>query len=291
MDRVFIVLHKDVILKYSNVNEFLNQVAVRDPNQPEFLQAVKEVMGSLWPFIAKNPQYGDHGLLERLVEPERAIQFRVAWVDDNNQVQVNRAYRVQFNSAIGPFKGGMRFHPSVNLSILKFLGFEQVFKNALTTLPMGGGKGGSDFDPKGKSDGEVMRFCQALMVELYRHLGPNTDVPAGDIGVGGREVAYMAGMMKKVQKMQADMKKMQDELKKKTVEVSVGGGVVKVVMNGEKQMQSLVIDKAAVDPEDVEMLQDLILSAVNQAMVKVDEMMASEMSKLTSGLNLPAGLF
>ena len=198
MDHVFIVLHKDVILKYSNVNEFLNQVAVRDPNQPEFLQAVKEVMGSLWPFIAKNPQYGDHGLLERLVEPERAIQFRVAWVDDNNQVQVNRAYRVQFNSAIGPFKGGMRFHPSVNLSILKFLGFEQVFKNALTTLPMGGGKGGSDFDPKGKSDGEVMRFCQALMVELYRHLGPNTDVPAGDIGVGGREVGFMAGMMKKL---------------------------------------------------------------------------------------------
>ncbi len=198
MDHVFIVLHKDVILKYSNVNEFLNQVAVRDPNQPEFLQAVKEVMGSLWPFIAKNPQYGDHGLLERLVEPERAIQFRVAWVDDNNQVQVNRAYRVQFNSAIGPFKGGMRFHPSVNLSILKFLGFEQVFKNALTTLPMGGGKGGSDFDPKGKSDGEVMRFCQALMVELYRHLGPNTDMPAGDIGVGGREVGFMAGMMKKL---------------------------------------------------------------------------------------------
>ena len=185
-------------MKYSNMNEFLNQVAVRDPNQPEFLQAVKEVMGSLWPFIAKNPQYGEQGLLERLVEPERAIQFRVAWVDDNNQVQVNRAYRVQFNSAIGPFKGGMRFHPSVNLSILKFLGFEQVFKNALTTLPMGGGKGGSDFDPKGKSDGEVMRFCQALMVELYRHLGPNTDVPAGDIGVGGREVAYMAGMMKKL---------------------------------------------------------------------------------------------
>ena len=198
MDHVFIVLHKDVILKYSNVNEFLNQVAVRDPNQPEFLQAVKEVMGSLWPFIAKNPQYGDHGLLERLVEPERAIQFRVAWVDDNNQVQVNRAYRVQFNSAIGPFKGGMRFHPSVNLSILKFLGFEQTFKNALTTLPMGGGKGGSDFDPKGKSEGEIMRFCQALMIELYRHLGSNTDIPAGDIGVGGREVGYMAGMMKKL---------------------------------------------------------------------------------------------
>ncbi|VTM89967.1 NADP-specific glutamate dehydrogenase [Raoultella ornithinolytica] len=148
--------------------------------------------------MRKNPRYRQLSLLERLVEPERAIQFRVVWVDDRNQVQVNRAWRVQFNSAIGPYKGGMRFHPSVNLSILKFLGFEQTFKNALTTLPMGGGKGGSDFDPKGKSDGEVMRFCQALMTELYRHLGPDTDVPAGDIGVGGREVGFMAGMMRKL---------------------------------------------------------------------------------------------
>ena len=177
---------------------FLARVQQRDPNQTEFAQAVREVMTTLWPFLEENPRYRQMNLLERLVEPERAIQFRVVWVDDRNQVQVNRAWRVQFNSAIGPYKGGMRFHPSVNLSILKFLGFEQTFKNALTTLPMGGGKGGSDFDPKGKSDGEVMRFCQALMTELYRHLGPDTDVPAGDIGVGGREVGFMAGMMRKL---------------------------------------------------------------------------------------------
>ena len=173
---------------------FLTRVQQRDPHQTEFAQAVREVMTTLWPFLEENPRYRQLALLERLVEPERVIQFRVVWVDDRNQVQVNRAWRVQFNSAIGPYKGGMRFHPSVNLSILKFLGFEQTFKNALTTLPMGGGKGGSDFDPKGKSDGEVMRFCQALMTELYRHLGPDTDVPAGDIGVGGREVGFMAGM-------------------------------------------------------------------------------------------------
>ena len=185
-------------MKYNTLNEFLDYVKARDAHQPEFLQAVEEVMTSLWPFIEKNPQYAAHGLLERLVEPERAIQFRVSWVDDQGQTHVNRAFRVQYNSAIGPFKGGMRFHPSVNLSILKFLGFEQTFKNALTTLPMGGGKGGSDFDPKGKSEGEIMRFCQALMIELYRHLGSNTDIPAGDIGVGGREVGYMAGMMKKL---------------------------------------------------------------------------------------------
>ncbi|KAF1705723.1 NADP-specific glutamate dehydrogenase [Pseudoxanthomonas suwonensis] len=178
--------------------EFLERVQRRDPGQPEFLQAVKEVTASLWPFLERHPQYARDGLLDRLVEPERVLQFRVAWVDDRGQVQVNRAFRVQHSSAIGPFKGGMRFHPSVNLSILKFLAFEQTFKNALTTLPMGGGKGGSDFDPKGRSDGEVMRFCQALMLELYRHLGPDTDVPAGDIGVGAREVGYMAGMMKKL---------------------------------------------------------------------------------------------
>lgn len=177
---------------------FLTRVQQRDPHQTEFAQAVREVMTTLWPFLEENPRYRQLALLERLVEPERVIQFRVVWVDDRNQVEVNRAWRVQFNSAIGPYKGGMRFHPSVNLSILKFLGFEQTFKNALTTLPMGGGKGGSDFDPKGKSDGEVMRFCQALMTELYRHLGPDTDVPAGDIGVGGREVGFMAGMMRKL---------------------------------------------------------------------------------------------
>lgn len=184
--------------QYKTVDDFLLMLQKRDANQPEFLQAVREVFSSLWPFLQQNPRYTEQGLLERLVEPERVIQFRVSWLDDRGVVQVNRAWRVQFSSAIGPFKGGMRFHPSVNLSILKFLGFEQTFKNALTTLPMGGGKGGSDFDPKGKSNGEIMRFCQALMTELYRHLGPDTDVPAGDIGVGGREVGYMAGMMKKL---------------------------------------------------------------------------------------------
>ncbi|MGU5714584.1 NADP-specific glutamate dehydrogenase [Aeromonas taiwanensis] len=177
---------------------FLAQVASRNPHQPEFIQAVSEVIASIWPYVERHPRYLQHGLLERLVEPERLVQFRVSWVDDRGQVQVNRGYRVQHNSAIGPFKGGMRLHPSVDLSVLKFLAFEQTFKNALTTLPMGGGKGGSDFDPKGKSEGEVMRFCQALMLELHRHLGANTDVPAGDIGVGGREVSYMAGMMKKL---------------------------------------------------------------------------------------------
>ena len=182
----------------ASMNEFLRQIEQRDPLQPEFLQAVREVMMSLWPFLEKHPRYREHGLLERLCEPDRVIQFRVAWVDDKGKTQVNRAFRVQHSMAIGPYKGGMRFHPSVNQSILKFLAFEQTFKNALTTLPMGGGKGGSDFDPKGKSDGEVMRFCQALMLELYRHLGPDTDVPAGDIGVGAREVGFMAGMMKKL---------------------------------------------------------------------------------------------
>jgi len=185
-------------LTTSSLDDFINAVARRDPAQPEYLQAVREVMSSLWPFLARHPHYRDQALLERLVEPDRAIQFRVAWVDDRGRTQVNRAFRVQHSMAIGPYKGGMRFHPSVNLSILKFLAFEQSFKNALTTLPMGGGKGGSDFDPKGKSDGEVMRFCHALMQELHRHLGPDTDVPAGDIGVGAREVGFMAGMMKKL---------------------------------------------------------------------------------------------
>ncbi|MDO9244239.1 MAG: NADP-specific glutamate dehydrogenase [Rhodocyclaceae bacterium] len=185
-------------MKYQKLDDFLNYVKARDPHQPEFLQAVHEVMGSVWGFIAANPRYAEDAILERLVESERVIQFRVSWVDDKGLPQTNRAFRVQHNSAIGPFKGGMRFHPSVNLSILKFLAYEQTFKNALTTLPMGGGKGGSDFDPKGKSRNEIMRFCQALIVELYRHLGPDTDVPAGDIGVGGREVGFMAGMMKKL---------------------------------------------------------------------------------------------
>ena len=182
----------------ASLEAFLAKVEQRDGNQPEFLQAIREVFTSIWSFLEKNPKYRSEALLERLVEPERIIQFRVAWTDDKGEVQVNRAFRIQFNSAIGPFKGGMRFHPSVNQSILKFLGFEQIFKNALTTLPMGGAKGGSDFDPKGKSDAEVMRFCQALMTELYRHIGPDTDVPAGDIGVGAREVGYLTGMMKKL---------------------------------------------------------------------------------------------
>jgi glutamate dehydrogenase (NADP+) len=179
-------------------DEFMGWVRARNPNEPEFLQAVDEVAASLAPVMERHPEYRSARLLERISEPERVISFRVTWTDDAGAVQVNRGYRVQFNSAIGPYKGGLRFHPSVNLSILKFLGFEQVFKNSLTTLPMGGGKGGSDFDPKGKSDAEVMRFCQAFMAELFRHIGPDTDVPAGDIGVGGREVGYLFGQYKKL---------------------------------------------------------------------------------------------
>ncbi len=182
----------------SDLNTLFQQIKQRDPNQTVFHQAVEEVFGSLQPFLAKNPKYMQHGLLERIVEPERVIMFRVSWVDDKGQVQVNRGYRVQMNSAIGPYKGGLRFHPTVDLGVLKFLAFEQVFKNALTTLPMGGGKGGSDFDPKGKSDGEVMRFCQAFMTELSRHIGADLDVPAGDIGVGGREIGYLYGQYKRV---------------------------------------------------------------------------------------------
>nr|WP_256260903.1 NADP-specific glutamate dehydrogenase [Shewanella sp. NIFS-20-20] len=182
----------------TSLTEFLADVAEKNAYQDEYMQAVKEVLTSIWPFVEAHPHYLTSGVLERLVEPERLIQFRVSWVDDQGQIRVNRAFRIQHNSAIGPYKGGMRFHPSVNQSVLKFLAFEQTFKNALTTLPMGGGKGGSDFDPKGKSTGEVMRFCQALMLELYRHVGANTDVPAGDIGVGAREIGFMAGMMKKL---------------------------------------------------------------------------------------------
>ncbi len=173
-------------------------VKVRDPFEKEFHQAVTEVIESVKPVLDKNPEYRHAGIMERIVEPERLILFRVPWVDDQGAVKVNRGFRVEMNSAIGPYKGGLRFHPSVNLSILKFLAFEQVFKNALTTLPMGGGKGGSDFDPKGKSDNEVMRFCQSFMSELYRHIGPDTDIPAGDIGVGGREIGYLFGMYKKL---------------------------------------------------------------------------------------------
>ena len=181
-----------------DLDNLFKNIKQRDPNQPVFHQAVEEVFGSLAPFLAKNPKYTQHGLLERIVEPERVIMFRISWVDDKGQVQVNRGYRVQMNSAIGPYKGGLRFHPTVDLGVLKFLAFEQVFKNALTTLPMGGGKGGSDFDPKGKSDGEVMRFCQAFMTELYRHIGADTDIPAGDIGVGGREIGFLYGQYKRI---------------------------------------------------------------------------------------------
>ena len=176
----------------------LQSIEQRNPGQPEFMQAVEEILFSLKPVIGRHKEYQDAKILERVTEPERQIMFRVAWQDDKGEVHVNRGIRVEFSSAIGPYKGGLRFHPSVNLSIIKFLGFEQVFKNALTTLPMGGGKGGSDFDPKGKSDSEVMRFCQAFMTELYRHIGPDTDVPAGDIGVGGREVGYMYGQYKRI---------------------------------------------------------------------------------------------
>ncbi|MEG0144226.1 MAG: Glu/Leu/Phe/Val dehydrogenase dimerization domain-containing protein, partial [Akkermansia sp.] len=176
----------------------LESVRGKNGHEPEFLQAVQEVLGTIEPVLAANKKYENGAILERIVEPERTILFRVPWVDDQGKVQVNRGYRVEFNSAIGPFKGGIRFHPSVNLGILKFLGFEQTFKNSLTTLPMGGGKGGADFDPKGKSDNEVMSFCQSFMTELSRHIGANTDIPAGDIGVGGREIGYMFGQYKRI---------------------------------------------------------------------------------------------
>ncbi len=185
-------------LKNTYLKKVYEGVALKNAHEPEFLQAVQEVFESLEPVVERRPDLEKNGIMERLVEPDRTVMFRVPWVDDNGKVQVNRGFRVQFNSAIGPYKGGLRLHPSVNLSIIKFLGFEQVFKNSLTTLPMGGGKGGSDFDPKGKSDAEVMRFCQSFMTELQRHIGPNTDVPAGDIGVGGREIGYLFGQYKRL---------------------------------------------------------------------------------------------
>jgi len=181
-----------------SVSEFMQGIIAKNPAENEFHQAVEEVVESLWPVLDKRPEYRKAKILERICEPERVIMFRVPWVDDKGEVQVNRGFRIEMNSAIGPYKGGLRFHPSVNLGILKFLAYEQVFKNSLTTLPMGGGKGGSDFDPKGKSDTEVMRFCQSFMSELFRHIGPNTDVPAGDIGVGGREIGFLFGQYKKL---------------------------------------------------------------------------------------------
>ncbi len=183
---------------HEQVQHFMNEVTAQNPHEPEFIQAVQEVAETVIPFISNHPKYAKEQILKRMVEPERVIMFRVPWTDDDGNVQVNRGYRVEFNSAIGPYKGGLRFHPTVNLSVLKFLGFEQVFKNSLTTLPMGGGKGGADFNPKGKSDREVMQFCQSFMTELSRHIGPNTDVPAGDIGVGGREIGYMFGQYKRL---------------------------------------------------------------------------------------------
>ncbi len=183
---------------HEQISAFMAEVAAQNPNEAEFIQAVQEVAETVIPFIANHPKYTEHRILERMVEPERILMFRVPWTNDAGEVQVNKGYRIEFNSAIGPYKGGLRFHPTVNLSVLKFLGFEQVFKNSLTTLPMGGGKGGSNFNPKGKSDNEVMRFCQSFMTELSRHIGPNTDVPAGDIGVGGREIGYMFGQYKRL---------------------------------------------------------------------------------------------
>tara|TARA_B100002052_G_scaffold297052_1_gene326824 strand:+ start:888 stop:2213 length:1326 start_codon:yes stop_codon:yes gene_type:complete len=180
------------------MNEFLDSVKTKNPNEVEFHQAVHEVVETIWDFVSDNPHYQYNSILERITEPERVLMFRVPWMDDKGKIHINKGYRIEFNSAIGPYKGGLRFHPSVNLSILKFLGFEQVFKNSLTTLPMGGGKGGADFDPKGKSDAEVMRFCQSFMTELSRHIGANTDVPAGDIGVGGREIGFMFGQYKRL---------------------------------------------------------------------------------------------
>ncbi len=182
----------------SKIDAFMQEVEARNGHEPEFMQAVQEVAETVIPYIVTQDIYHGKNILMRMVEPERAVTFRVSWVDDQGEIQVNRGYRIQMNSAIGPYKGGLRFHPTVNMSILKFLAFEQVFKNSLTTLPMGGGKGGSDFDPKGKSDGEIMRFCQSFMSELYRHIGPNTDVPAGDIGVGGREIGFLYGMYKRL---------------------------------------------------------------------------------------------
>lgn len=183
---------------YDSIENFMNMVVTKNPGEKEFHQAVREVVESLWDFLQDNPRYIHAKILERIIEPERIIIFRVPWRDDRGEIQVNKGYRIEFNSAIGPYKGGLRFHPSVNLGILKFLGFEQIFKNSLTTLPMGGGKGGSDFDPKGKSDEEVMSFCQSFMTELSRHIGPYTDVPAGDIGVGGREIGYLFGQYKRL---------------------------------------------------------------------------------------------
>ncbi len=279
------------------VDAFVAHVAAKQAHEKEFLQAVQEVAEAVIPFIEENPKYKTAKILERMVEPERVILFRVPWLDDKNEIQINKGYRVQFNSAIGPYKGGLRFHPSVNLSILKFLGFEQMFKNALTTLPMGGGKGGSDFNPKGKSDAEVMRFCQSFMTELSRHIGADTDVPAGDIGVGGREIGYMFGQYKRLRNeftgvltgkgfnwggslirpeatgygllyfVQEMLKERGDSMKGKIVTISGSGNVAqyacqKAIMQGAKVVtfsdsSGFIYDKDGIDEEKLAFVMDL----------------------------------
>ncbi|MBT8263825.1 MAG: NADP-specific glutamate dehydrogenase [Muriicola sp.] len=281
----------------AKINAFMDEVKGRNGHEPEFIQAVQEVAETVIPYIAKNEIYSGKNILLRMVEPERLLSFRVAWVDDDGEIHVNRGYRIQMNSAIGPYKGGLRFHPTVNASILKFLAFEQVFKNSLTTLPMGGGKGGSDFDPKGKSDDEVMRFCHAFMTELSRHIGPNTDVPAGDIGVGAREIGFLFGMYKKIRNeftgvltgkglswggskirpeatgygtvyfAQSMLKTVNEELAGKVVVISGSGNVAqfaaeKVMQLGGKAVTlsdsgGYIYDKDGIDQEKLEWVMDL----------------------------------
>ena len=252
----------------SYVSEQLELLKKKNPNEPEFIQAATEVLTSLEPVIEANPQYEAAGILERITEPERQIMFRVPWVDDNGKVQVNRGYRVQFNSAIGPYKGGLRLHPSVNLGIIKFLGFEQIFKNSLTGLPIGGGKGGSDFDPKGKSDREIMAFCQSFMTELFRHIGPDTDVPAGDIGTGAREIGYMFGQYKRIRNeatgygllyfTAAMLKKNGYDIAGKTVAISGAGNVATYACQKAQQMGAKVVTMSdstgwVYDPEGIDL--------------------------------------
>ena len=281
----------------SSIEGFMDQVAAKNAGEKEFLQAVQEVVESIYSVIERNPRYRSERILERIVEPERVVMFRVPWTDDEGEIHVNRGFRIEMSSALGPYKGGLRFHPSVNLGILKFLAFEQVFKNSLTTLPMGGGKGGSDFDPKGKSDAEVMRFCQAFMSELFRHIGPNTDVPAGDIGVGGREIGYLFGMYKKLSNeftgvltgkgaawggslirpeatgygavyfVEEMLKTRKDSLKEKRVAVSGSGNVAqyateKVLERGGKVItlsdsNGTIVDESGINREKLDYVMDL----------------------------------
>ena len=281
----------------AQIDEFMKKVTAKNPNEPEFLQAVHEVAEAIIPYIADKPKYNEANILERIVEPERVIMFRVPWVDDKGKIQVNRGFRIQYNSAIGPYKGGFRFHPTVNLSVLKFLGFEQTFKNSLTTLPMGGAKGGSDFDPKGKSDNEVMRFCQSFMTEAFRHIGADTDVPAGDIGVGGREIGFLFGQYKRLANeftgvltgkgrnwggslirpeatgygtvyfAQEMLKTKKDSFKGKTVVVSGSGNVAQYAVEKATQLGAKVVtvsdsdgyiyDSAGIDAKKLEFVMEL----------------------------------